>query len=402
MKNLLIGLFVVVALGLIVGIILFLKPSIGDGKETLVVRFSNINGLSVGTRVMFAGKPIGEVFEIQQISQAREQPTDELGQLYFYQLILKIDSSVHIYNTDEIMVQTSGLLGEKSIAIIPRSPPKGVFPSLVTSKMPIYATSIDPLKNMLDEWGHMSHKIGEVADRAITWIDQHTNELGAAIRSFDDFMAEATATLSTINQNHLIDDIQDGVQHFSHTMNALAQSIDQISQEKVITNLGHTLSNMSKASSALSHIMQNVVNGHGTFGQLIMKDDTYLRVTAILSKVNTLMNDFNHYGLFFSLNKEWQRTRLKQVTLLNALSTPQGFYRYFSQHVDLINTQMSQLAMLISHVENNKAGKKIFNTRLFQQNFSELMRNAQALYDNLKLYNEQLIDAQRAVEQNNN
>ena len=118
MKNMLIGLFVVVACALIVGIILFLEPSVGDGKEKLIVRFSNINGLSLGTRVMFAGKPVGEVVAIEQIPHAREQPTDELGQVYFYQLVLNIDSSVHVYNTDEITVQTSGLLGEKSIAIV--------------------------------------------------------------------------------------------------------------------------------------------------------------------------------------------------------------------------------------------------------------------------------------------
>ena len=145
MKNMLIGLFVIVACGLVVGIILFLEPSVGDGKQTLVVRFSNINGLSLGTRVMFAGKPVGEVIEIQQIPHARDQPTDELGQVYFYQLILKLDSSVRMYNTDEITVQTSGLLGEKSIAIIPRSPPKGVKPTLITSKTPIYAIAFHVL-----------------------------------------------------------------------------------------------------------------------------------------------------------------------------------------------------------------------------------------------------------------
>ena len=70
MKNMLIGLFVVVACGLVVGIILFLEPTVGDGKEKLIVRFSNINGLSVGTRVMFAGKPVGEVVSIEQIPNA--------------------------------------------------------------------------------------------------------------------------------------------------------------------------------------------------------------------------------------------------------------------------------------------------------------------------------------------
>ena len=71
MKNMMIGLFVVVACSLIVGIILFLEPSVGDGKESLVVRFSNINGLSLGTRVMFAGKPVGEVVIIEQIPHKR-------------------------------------------------------------------------------------------------------------------------------------------------------------------------------------------------------------------------------------------------------------------------------------------------------------------------------------------
>ena len=161
MKNMLIGLFVVVACALIVGIILFLEPSVGDGKETLVVRFSNVNGLSLGTRVMFAGKPVGEVVAIEQIKQAREQPTDELGQVYFYQLILHVDSSVHVYNTDEITVQTSGLLGEKSIAIIPRSPPKGVKPTLITASTPVYAESVDPLESAFNELSQLSDKVEE-------------------------------------------------------------------------------------------------------------------------------------------------------------------------------------------------------------------------------------------------
>ena len=135
-KNTLIGLFVLVSGVLIVGSVLFLEPSVGDGKKALIVRFSNINGLALGTRVMLAGKPVGEVFTIEQIPNARQQPTDELGQVYFYQLTLNVDSSVRVYSTDEVTVQTSGLLGEKSIAIIPRVMPKGIVPALATSQTP--------------------------------------------------------------------------------------------------------------------------------------------------------------------------------------------------------------------------------------------------------------------------
>ncbi|QVL56821.1 MAG: MCE family protein [Simkaniaceae bacterium] len=398
MKNMLIGLFVVVACALIVGIILFLEPSVGDGKETLVVRFSNVNGISLGTRVMFAGKPVGEVVAIEQIKQAREQPTDELGQVYFYQLILHVDSSVHVYNTDEITVQTSGLLGEKSIAIIPRSPPKGVKPTLITASTPIYAESVDPLESAFNELSQLSDKVEETLDKVIAWIDQNGQELGAAIQSFDDAMYEASIALAQVNKSNLIGEVKSGIQNFSAAMRDVHYAFDQMNDDDVFNNLGITMKNASSASVSFDNVMDNVAKGRGTVGKLFADDDTYLRVTAILSKLDTMMNDVNHYGFLFNLNKEWQRTRLKQATILNALNTPQNFRDYFNKEVDLINTSMSRLSMLVDRAENNPEREKIFETNLFQRDFAELMRRSQALYDNLKLYNEQLMQAEQVVQ----
>ncbi|MCB1085203.1 MAG: MCE family protein [Chlamydiia bacterium] len=399
MKNMLIGLFVVVACALIVGIILFLEPSVGDGKEQLIVRFSNINGLSIGTRVMFAGKPVGEVVSIQQIPHAREQPTDELGQVYFYQLVLHVDSSVRVYNTDEITVQTSGLLGEKSIAIIPRSPPKGVKPTLITSKNPVYAESVDPLESAFNELSQLSDKVEETLDKVIAWIDQNGHELGSAIRSFDDAMHEASLTLSQVNQSHLIDEMKLGIQNFSVAMRDIHYSMEDLRAQDAFTNLGITLQHTKRASGAIDYIADRIACGQGTIGELLVNDDTYLRVTAILSKLDTMMNDVNHYGFLFNLNKEWQRTRLKQVSMLNALSTPQCFQNYFNQEVDLINTSMSRLSMLIDRAENSPEAQRIFDSNLFKKDFAELMRRSQALYDNLKLYNEQLNSAEQLIKQ---
>ena len=143
--------------------------------------------------------------------------------------------------------------------------------------------------------------------------------------------------------------------------------------------------------------MDSVARGEGTLGKLFMDSDTYLRVTSILSKLDTTMNDVNHYGFLFNLNKEWQRTRLKQATILNALNTPQSFRSYFNKEVDLINTSMSRLSMLIDRVENSPDAQKIFDTNLFQKDFADLMRRSGALYDNLKLYNEQLQNAENLV-----
>ncbi len=394
-KNMLIGLFVAIACGLLVGIILFLEPSVGDGKETLVVRFANINGLTVGTRVMFAGKPVGEVVSIKQIPHAREQPTDELGQVYFYELIIHIDSQVKAYNTDEFTVQTSGLLGEKSIAIIPKAPPKGVTPRLVTEKTPIYAESVDPIESAFNEIGELSDKFEEALDKVITWIDQNGHEMGSAIRSFDDAMAEAATTLKQVNESNLVGDLQIATQNFSTAMDDVHISIDDLRERDVFANIGTTLGNMKNASSSIRSITEGIEDGKGTIGKLFKDEDTYLRVTAILSKVDTLMNDVNHYGVFFNLNKEWQRTRLKQVTFLNALKSPESFRNYFEKEVDLINTSMSRISMLVDRAETSPEREEILNSKLFKQDFVELMRRASELSDNLQLYNEQLMQAEK-------
>lgn len=397
-KNLIIGLFVIVACLLTIGIILYLQPRVGDAKETLIVRFSNLNGITVGTRVLFAGKPVGEVVAISQIPQAREQPTDELGQVYFYQLILHVDSSVRVYNTDQITTQTSGLLGEKSIAILPKAAPKGVRPVLMTEKTPIYAESVDPLEHVMHELGQVSDKVEEALDKVIGWIDQNGYELGSAIRSIDNAFNEATTTLAEINQTQLVSEVKKGVQNFSTTMNTINTSLEQLNDSNTFTNLGATVLNAKNATHSIELITDHIAKGKGSVGEFIMNDTTYLQVNSLLSKLDTLMNDVNHYGVLFHLNKEWQRTRLRQATLLNALDTPASFENYFSKEVDLINTAMSRLSMLVDRAHTNPFCEGVIDNKIFQRDFAELLRQSKALYTNLKLYNEELMDAQKICE----
>ncbi len=69
MKNILIGLFVTAAVTIMVAMVLFLEPTVGDGKKTLHVRFANVAGISSEPRVTFAGKPVGEVVHIKEIGE---------------------------------------------------------------------------------------------------------------------------------------------------------------------------------------------------------------------------------------------------------------------------------------------------------------------------------------------
>jgi phospholipid/cholesterol/gamma-HCH transport system substrate-binding protein len=392
-KNMLIGIFVVAACFLIVSIILFLKPTVGNGEQTLYVRFSNINQINIGTRVTFAGKPVGEVVAIDEISDARKEGmTDMLGRVYFYQLVLKIDSSVKVYDTDEISIQTSGLLGEKSIAIIPKAPPKGITPKLVTNQ-PIYAESVDSLESAMNELSDLSNSFQATLKEINRWLQKNGDDLGNTVRSFGGAMDEIKITAKSVNDLQLIPEIKTGVQNFSDTVCDIQSAVKEMIDGQVFINAGAVMKNLKSASQSFSVIGKDIASGKGTLGRLIQGDDLYLRVTAIMSKVNTLMNDINHYGLLFHLNKSWQRQRAQRLTVLNALDNPQNFKSYFETEVDDINTAMSRLSMLIDRAELSPEKEEILSNEKFKEDFAELLRQADALSDNLRLYNEQLSQA---------
>ncbi|MBS0620617.1 MAG: MCE family protein [Verrucomicrobia bacterium] len=392
-RNMFIGAFVIGACAVIVWIILFLKPGVGDGKQTLYVRFSNINRINIGTRVLFAGKPVGEVVAIEEIYDARQKPSvDLLGQIYTYQLVLKVDSKVKVYDTDEITIQTSGLLGEKSIAIIPEKAPKGVTAKQITNQ-PMYAESVDPLENVLYELSDLASDMQKTFQQATAWLEKHGEEVAGSIRSFGGAMDEVRTATHSLNEQQIVQEVKIAVQNFSDTVCDVQDALAKLDEGEVFDNAGIVMKNFRGASENIDLITSKIASGQGTLGRIVEGDDLYLRVNAVMSKIDTLMNDINHYGILFHLNKSWQRERTQKITALNALDTPMGFRSYFEKEVDQINTAMSRLGMLVEKAQDSKEREAIFGDSKFRKDFAELLRQADELSSNLKLYNQQLTQA---------
>lgn len=392
-KTTLIGLFVAVACGLLIGMVLFFEPSVGDGKQSLIFRFANVNGINVGTRVSLAGKPIGEIVTIQQIPDARHQPTDSLGDVYFYQLIAHVDSSAVIYTTDEVSVQTSGLLGERSINIIPKEIPKGIIAKRATSKDPLYADSADPLEFALNELSGLADKMDDTLGKISNWIDDNGQALGSAIRSIDDAMSEVTIAVESANKTGLVNDIDLATKNFSSAMVDFSDAMTTLQEENTFANTGVMIRNFKEASYSIENVANNLAEGKGTLGRIMESDDLYLRITSLMSKVDTLLNDVNQYGILFNLNKQWQRTRVKRASALTALDTPDQFKAYFENEIDLITAAMERISMLIDRAEQKNQTSQVLQSSLFQEDFAELMRGVEAMEASLKLYNEQLQEA---------
>lgn len=375
-KNIMIGIFVIAACTIVVFMILFLHPTVGDERKVLMVRFANIDKVNIGTRVTFAGKPVGEVVSIHELPDAINERKPHDGLIYAYELKLRVDSSVNVFSTDEISLRTSGLLGEKSVAILPLPPIPGHPLELVNNEV-IYATETGSVEDTLKEFKFISGKLEKSLD--------NINEVFEKMR-----------------EEKFWENLGDTAHHLSSISGALNQPANL---SEIVTNF-HTLSSrVLKTWDVVDHsaknidvmttngreIIANVKAGKGTVGKLFMSDDLYLRLNSVFSKGETMFNDINHYGLLFNLDKGWQRLRARRMNLLSKLSSPQEFRNYFNDEVDQISTSLSRVSMVL---DNNASVPPciLAEDRSFLKVYAELLRRVKEIEESLQMYNQQLMD----------
>jgi phospholipid/cholesterol/gamma-HCH transport system substrate-binding protein len=388
-KNALIGVFVVTACAIAILLLLFIHPRVGDEGRILHVRFANIDKVNLGTRVTYAGNPVGEVVEIKEVLPPQNPRPDHEGFVYPYELTLRVDTSVHVYNSDTVSLRTSGLLGEKSVAITPLPPAPGQTLQLVDDKV-IYAYETGSVEETLKEFK-------ELADK------------------FESALEAITTTFSDINKSHLVDNVSKTFENIQNITKAIDQpekykqlldnantfadkavkSIDKF--DKTLETIDQTAANFKEFSATgvkignqMATVMDKVVAGEGTIGRLFMKDDLYLRTTSILSKAETLADDVNHYGLLFHLDKDWQKLRARRANLLQKLSTPQQFRNYFNDEIDRITTSLARVSQVMQETECIDPYGELGEDQNFKKVFSELLRRVTALEESLQMYNQQL------------
>jgi len=380
-KNALIGLFVIAAFGIIVFILLFLHPHLGDEAKTLKVRFTDIDKVNIGTRVTYAGRPVGEVIAIEEIPDARTDRIDRKGNVYVYELTLKVDSNVDVYNTDEISVRTSGLLGEKNIAINPLPLHPGQKLYLVEDQI-IYAEQVEGVEDTLKKFANTTKKIDTFLEKLNGAMDTLKNE--QLIENFGKTSQNLAEITSSLNQPDKWKESLDNIWNLTDKANKSWTKVDEI------------LDNATHATDQINQIVNITRRGEGTLGRLFVSDDLYLQLKAILQKGNTIADDITNYGLLFQSNKKWQRLNARRLNLINKLSTPQEFSNYFNAEMNRVSTSLSRVSSVLDQMEYYPQG--IISQPNFNQKFAELLRNVQQMEDQLKMYNIQLVDEEWSQE----
>ena len=111
--ELIVGLFTLSGLAAVA----YLAVEIGGGaligRDTypLAARFANVGGLNPGSRVIIAGVPVGHVKKVT------------LGPDFAAVVEMAVRKEVHLPTDTIASIRTSGLLGDKHVALIPGSDP---------------------------------------------------------------------------------------------------------------------------------------------------------------------------------------------------------------------------------------------------------------------------------------
>ncbi len=376
-KNFMIGLFIAIAAVVVVFILMFLHPHVGDQGKQIKVRFTDVDKVTPGTRVTYAGKPVGEVVSIEEVDTERKEKTDSLGRIYLYQLTLKVDSHVNVFNSDEIALRTSGLLGEKNVEITPMAPKTGVPLKNVDDQI-LYSIETSSVEDTLKEFK-------KFADRFELALDRVNGILGNVQK--DQIVDKISQTLdhvvSITNALDLPKDLSATVVNLHTLTDKAIHSWDTV--DKVLANFYDVTSNAKE-------ITDKVKSGQGTLGKLIVKDDMYLRINSLMSKLEVTMDDINHYGLMFHSDKGWQRLRARRLNLMQTLKRPEEFRNYFNDEVDQITASLSRVYSVLDQVGDSPYCGNMLQNPEFAKVYKELIRRVGMFEEEIRMYNTQIVE----------
>lgn len=395
-KNLIIGIFVIVGCVLLIVSLLFIHPSVGDNGRILKVRFTDLDKVNVGTRVTFAGRPVGEVISIREIEEARNKRINHQGDVYVYEATLQVDSGINIFNTDTVSVRTSGLLGEKNISINPEPLKPGESLQLMNDQL-IYAEPVGGVEDALKQLASLSSKIDKALDGITTTLNDINKEriwekVANTVKNLNDITDALNKPETwTAILNNIHDVSAETKQRLPKSWNTIDDSLARFqSASRNIDEASVDGANMMRNGNK---ILNKISQGEGTIGKIIEDNELYLRIKSILSKGETIADDINNFGILFHLNKKWQRLNAWRLDLKNKLSNPDVFQAYFDYEIDRIGASLNNVAEVLREAERQPCYQTdlLFNPE-YTKKFADLIKEVEDLEEALKMYNQQVID----------
>ncbi len=300
------------AIMVIAGILLFYfgfnflkSKDILISARTFYAVYDDVEGLQVGTPVTINGFLVGSV---QHIEFANSQA----------HLVVKfrVNNDFDFSNSSTAQIYEAGLIGGKSLAIIPD------FNNTMLAKSgDTLPSSISPgLTELANEkLAPLQHKIEQMiqsADSVMSAIHQTLDletrkNLQQSVSHFNSSMQEFGTIAASIRQ------IVEGQQsNFSQTITSLSntsKNLEQITAQLEAASLDETFENLHQTSESLTKIMATLDEGQGTLGSLIHDKTLYENLTTASESLDKLLEDMRlnpkryvHFSVFGKKQKPYK------------------------------------------------------------------------------------------------
>ena len=276
LSELRVGLFVVIAIAVLIFLILNASGDINPFARKLHLRaqFTNADGLRTGSEVRLAGVKVGKVDEVKLL------PPQDRPDAPKVEAKISVDNNIdgqpaneRIRSDSTVSLGSPSLLGNDKIINVTAGTAAG---------QPVKEN--DLLPSLIGNQTMLGNLAGpEVADQ-ITGISKNLNEITRKIN-------EGPGTLSRIlNDESLYDSLNAAV---IDTQAVIRQIRSGQGTAGRLINDPAIYNNVNDLAIRLNDIAEGLRRGRGTAGKLLTDDALYNKINALADRVNASVNDIN-------------------------------------------------------------------------------------------------------------
>ena len=282
-----VGLFLFIGLATIAAMVLVFGR-VGEGFQktySIVVEFPNASGLVKDSNVLLAGARIGTVSTTPKLT----------GSLYAVEVVLRIREDVRIPSGAQLIVGSSGLLGDRFVDVIP--PAKFDPQDMVEPGGRIVGTRTPGLDDLTQKGGLVMDQL----KAEIEEIQKVTTQLHSGLLSDQNLknLSETFANLKTssVNLNESMkkldpimakaDSAADSAKGTMKTTEEAAVEFKKtvVEFQKVAANAGKTMDSAKGLVDSGKTLIDKANRGQGTIGMMLSDRETAENLRALIANL---------------------------------------------------------------------------------------------------------------------
>ena len=299
-----VGLFVLLALVLLAGLAFEFSNGTGSLRPhyNIQLHARSVSGLKVQSQVLMAGFPVGSISAINLSPNGKEAL-----------ITLRISKKFDIYDDARFVIETSGLLGDQYVAIVPTENKGAKYPEGKPPKVeePFnYSELARAVTGFVPRINEAATNLnGAIADIRRDLLTERTlTNLAAAMENLRVVSEHASVAVDSINavintNGPAIHEAGSNLVFFTLQLQAVGDQLKGV----VATNtppLNAAIKNIESSTEVLKSVMDDVQAGKGLAGTIVKNEQLAADVAQIAYNLSITTSNLNRLGLWGILWKK--------------------------------------------------------------------------------------------------